>query len=125
MSKKILDDIKESIKMTEEAPSVIKYKIKIDNKNLIDYISLIKILSAFLVILKHTNRKYWVFSDYWISTNIICSFCMCAVPLFSLCIGATLLNFNKRYSIYEYLKKRFNKMVIPIIGRLECNILFL
>jgi hypothetical protein len=116
MSEKI-DDINEFIKMKGEAHSVIKNKIKIDNNNnLIDYISLIKILSAFLVILKHTNRKYWVFSDYWISTNIICSFCMCAVPLFSLCIGATLLNFNKRYSIYEYLKKRFNKMVIPIIG---------
>lgn len=121
MSKKI-DVINESMKMTGEDYSVIKHKIKIDNNNLIDYISLIKILSAFLVILKHTNRKYWVFSDHWISTNIICSFCMCAVPLFNLCIGATLLNFNKRYSIYEYLKKRFNKMVIPIIG---WNIIFI
>ena len=41
---------------------------------------------------------------------------MCAVPLFSLCIGATLLNFNERYDITEYWKRRFKKVIIPIIG---------
>ena len=81
-----------------------------------DYISLIKILSSCLVILKHTNENYWVYNEYWISTNIMCSFCMCAVPLFSLCIGATLLNFNQRYGIKEYWKKRIIKVIIPIIG---------
>lgn len=73
-----------------ENNSLIKLKIK-HNNNFIEYISLIKILAAFLVILKHTNRTYWVFSNYWTSTNIMCSFCMCAVPLFNLCIGATYL----------------------------------
>lgn len=102
----------------------IKYNsllnLKDINKNnsikILDYISLVKILSANLVILKHTNANYWVYNKYWISTNIMCSFCMCAVPLFSLCIGATLLNFNERYGIKEYLKKRINKVIIPIIG---------
>ena len=98
-----------------ENNSLIKLKIK-HNNNFIEYISLIKILAAFLVILKHTNRTYWVFSNYWTSTNIMCSFCMCAVPLFNLCIGATLLDFNKRYKIYEYWAKRFKKLIIPIIG---------
>ena len=81
-----------------------------------DYISLIKILSSCLVVFKHTNRNYWIYNDYWISTNIMCSFCMCAVPLFALCIGATLLNFNERYGIKEYYKKRVIKVIIPIIG---------
>ena len=80
------------------------------------YISLVKILSAFLVILKHTNRDYWALTPHWISSNRLCAFCMCAVPLFSLCIGATLLNFNERYDIKEYLKRRFNKIIVPIIG---------
>ena len=108
----------ETIKMKDQNILSLKTEVKLKKNNikLLDYISLIKILSAFFVILKHTNRKYWIFSEYWISTNIMCSFCMCAVPLFSLCIGATLLNFNMRYGIYEYWKKRINKVVIPIIG---------
>ena len=91
-------------------------KLCTNEHKILDYISLVKILSAFLVILKHTNRNYWKFSDYWVSTNIMCAICMCAVPLFSLCIGATLLNFNKRYGIYEYWKRRINKLIIPMIG---------
>ena len=80
------------------------------------YISLVKIISAFLVILKHTNENYWIFDHYWISTNIMASFCMCAVPLFSLCIGATLLDFNERYNIKIYWKRRIKKVVLPILG---------
>jgi len=80
------------------------------------YISLVKIISVFLVILKHTNENYWVFNQYWISTNIMASFCMCAVPLFSLCIGATLLDFNERYNIKIYWKRRIKKVVLPILG---------
>ena len=83
--------------------------------NIYTYISFIKIISSFLVILKHTNRNYWIFNQYWISTNIICSFCMCAVPLFSLCIGATLLDFNDKYNIKEFWKRRIKKLVVPII----------
>ncbi len=96
--------------------SINEVKTRSKNNFLLAYISLIKIISAFLVILKHTNRDYWVFSSYWVSTNIMASFCMCAVPLFSLCIGATLLNFNERYDIKEYWKRRFNKIIVPIIG---------
>ena len=81
-----------------------------------DYIFLVKIISDFLVILKHTNSNYNNFNKYWISTNIMASFCMCAVPLFSLCIGATLLNFNERYNIIEYWKRRIKKVILPIIG---------
>ena len=82
----------------------------------LDYISLVKILSACFVILKHTNNSYWFYKEYSISINIICSLCMCAVPLFALCIGATLLNFNEKYGILEYWKRRILKIIIPIIG---------
>jgi hypothetical protein len=44
------------------------------------------------------------------------SIAYCAVPLFSLCIGATLLNYNEKYNIKEYYKRRFKKIVIPIVG---------
>ena len=96
-----------------------KYNYNMELKKnifILDYIFLVKIISAFLVILKHTNRNYSNFNKYWISTNIMASFCMCAVPLFSLCIGATLLNFNERYNIIEYWKRRIKKVILPIIG---------
>ena len=38
-----------------------------------------------------------------------------AVPFFVLCIGATLLNFNEKYEIKEYYKKRIKKVVMPLI----------
>ena len=93
-----------------------KFSLNKKNINLFAYISFIKIISAFLVILKHTNRNYWKFNQYWVSTNVMCSFCMCAVPLFSLCIGATLLDFNEKYNIKEFWKRRFKKVVLPIMG---------
>ena len=95
----------------------------------LDYISLVKILSACFVILKHTNNSYWFYKEYSISINIICSLCMCAVPLFALCIGATLLNFNEKYGIYFYNKLygiisslrifMFGYMVIPLIAFID------
>lgn len=94
---------------------------KKNNIKILYYISFIKIISCFFVILKHTNENYWVLNQYWVSTNIMTSFSMCGVPLFSLCIGATLLNFNDRYNIYEYWKRRFVKVIIPIMG---WNIIF-
>ena len=113
-----MDESKEIIIVKKELNNVIKNEVNIKSaqKTILAYISLVKIISAFLVILKHTNRFYWVFNDYWVSNNIMSSFCMCAVPLFSLCIGATLLNYNERYNIKEYWKRRFNKVIVPIIG---------
>ena len=125
-----MDECKEIIFGKKELNSIIKNEekksfvnvtinevnIKSTQRSILAYISLVKIISAFLVILKHTNRFYWKFNDFWVSNNILSSFCMCAVPLFSLCIGATLLNYNERYDIKEYWKRRFNKVIVPIIG---------
>ena len=98
---------------------------EIKNKNLIynnsnifilNYISLVKTISTVFVVMMHTNENYYVFNKYWPSTNIITGFIYCAVPLFCLCIGATLLDYNERYSIKEYFKRRFKKVIIPLIG---------
>ena len=39
-----------------------------------------------------------------------------SVPVFALCIGATLLDFNKKYNLYEYNKKRLLKVFLPLVG---------
>ena len=88
---------------------------------LLDYISLAKILSVFSVVILHTNGKFWDFKykyykNYWISANAIESIFYFAVPVFFLCIGATLLDFNERYGIKKYFIKRFTKVVFPLLS---------
>jgi len=87
-----------------------------ENFKLLDYISLVKIISSIFVVMMHTNANYYIYNEYWVSTNIITSFIYCAVPLFCLCIGATLLNFNEKYSLKVYYKRRIIKIIIPIMG---------
>ena len=94
--------------------------IKNENKNkILDYISLVKIIACFSVILLHTNHNFWIFDyytykQYWISANIIESIFYFAVPFFVLCIGATLLDFNEKYGLIIYFKRRIKKVVIPL-----------
>ena len=86
----------------------------------IDYISVSKIIASFSVVILHTNSKFWKFKfhnykNYWISANIIEGVFYFAVPIFVLCIGATLLDFNERYGLIKYYKKRVLKVVIPLL----------
>lgn len=90
-------------------------------RNIIDYIYVSKILASFSVVILHTNGKFWHFDynnykKYWISANFIECIFYFGVPFFVLCIGATLLNFNERYGLIKYYKKRIEKVVIPLLG---------
>ena len=103
--------------------NINKDNFQINNKEnkQIDYISFSKILAAFSVVILHTNGKFWHFDynnykKYWISANLIECIFYFAVPIFVLCIGATLLNFNERYGLIKYYKKRIEKVVIPLVG---------
>ena len=85
------------------------------------YISFAKILCCYSVVILHTNNKFWHFNynnykTYWLSANLIECIFYFAVPMFALCIGATLLDFNERYGIIEYYKKRILKIVIPMLS---------
>ena len=105
---------------------LLKDEIKI-NKNIkkreskiLDYISLVKILACFSVIILHTNGVFWNFNiktykQFWISANLIESTFFFAVPLFVLCIGATLLDFNEKYGLKVYFDRRVKKIIIPLI----------
>lgn len=94
-------------------------KNETNEKKQIEYISVSKILASFSVVILHTNGVFWDFDynnykTYWISANLIESIFYFAVPLFILCIGATLLDFNERYGLIKYYKKRIIKIVIPL-----------
>ena len=88
-------------------------------QKILDYISLVKILASYGVIVLHINN-FWSINiknkRKWIIANLYESLFYYSVPFFVLCIGATLLNFNERYGLIEYNKKRMIKVFIPLVG---------
>ena len=81
------------------------------------YLDYLNVLSAFAVVMLHTNNVFWTFSynRYWLTANIIESVFYFAVPIFFMISGATLIDYSKRYSTKTFLKKRFSKTLIPFL----------
>lgn len=111
------DNLKKlSIININKKQNISKSKIK-----LLDYISLVKIICVYSVVILHTNGSFWAFeaqkaNKYWISANAIESIFYFAVPMFVLCIGATLLDFTEKYGLIKYWYRRFIKLVLPLIS---------
>ncbi len=82
-----------------------------------EYLSLLNVLSAFAVVVLHTNNCFWTFSTerYWFTANIIESVMYFAVPVFFMITGATLISYRERYSTKEYFRRRFWKAVFPFV----------
>ena len=82
------------------------------------YITFLNVFSALAVVLLHANSCFWGFSyeKYWISANVIESVFYFAVPVFFMISGATLLDYNKRYSTITFFKKRIAKTLIPFVA---------
>ncbi len=81
------------------------------------YIYLLNVIAAFAVVMLHTNGCFWEFSTdkYWSSANIIESIGFFAVPVFFMITGATLIDYQKRYTTREFFQKRIHKTVIPFV----------
>ena len=81
------------------------------------YISYLNVIAAVAVVMMHANSSFWSYSKdaYWGVTNVIENVCFFAVPLFFMLTGATLIDYQKRYSTKEFMKKRFVKTVIPFL----------
>lgn len=83
-------------------------------------ISVTKIIACYSVVILHCNGiifwnfNYSSYKDSWISSLYIESIFYFAVPLFALSIGATLLDFNERYGLIIYYKRRILKIIIPL-----------
>ena len=99
--------------------SIIPGGIKKNMPEIITYISFAKIFSSYGVIVLHINGFWENKSDdikLFLILNFYETFFYYSVPIFVLCIGATLLNFNEKYSLLEYNKKRIFKVLIPLLG---------
>ena len=97
------------------------------SKKKIQYISLASVVSALAVVFMHVNSCFWTFDPtarWWKSANVIESVCYFAVPVFFMISGATLLDYNKRYGLKEYFKKRFFKAVLPYLVWSAAGIFF-
>ena len=81
------------------------------------YIQILSVFSCFSVVVLHVNGCFWTFSyeRYWITANIMESIFYFAVPIFFMISGATLIDYRKRYSTKNFLKKRIMKTVVPFI----------
>ena len=82
------------------------------------YIDFLRIFSMLSVIMLHVvadllRVKYG--SVEWHFSNIITSVISVAVPVFFMISGATLINYNKRYTTKQFFSKRFKRTVIPFL----------
>lgn len=113
-NKKIKEKLNKNITLILNEKTKFNYQ-----QRTFDYISLAKIISSYGVIALHLNN-YRIFradkKKVWIIENMYETFFYFSVPFFVLCIGATLLNFNERYGLLEYNKRRFIKVFIPLLG---------
>ena len=81
------------------------------------YISVLSVLACLAVVMMHVNNCGTGFSSdsYWISGMIIEGICNCAVPVFFMISGATLIDYRDRYHTTTFFKKRFLKTVVPFV----------
>ena len=81
-----------------------------------NYITFVNVIAALAVLLIHLNSWYaFSYGPRWAAANALHSILMCAVPLFFMISGATLIDYRKRYDTKTYFKKRFLKTLIPFI----------
>ena len=83
-----------------------------------NFITLASVVSALSVVILHSNGIYWTFSSterYWKTANVIDAVFYFAVPVFFMISASTLLNYNKRYGLGTYFKKRIVKTFIPYV----------
>ena len=84
----------------------------------VSYLDLANVVSAIAVVILHANGSFWLLEkakDFWPISNVIESLFYFCVPIFFMISGITLIDYNKRYTLKEYFKKRINKVVIPYI----------
>lgn len=92
----------------------------------IEYIDLANVIATFAVVFLHANSCFWDFSKerYWITADMIESVFIFAVPVFFMISSVTLMDYQKRYDIKTFLKKRFSKTVIPFLFWTFMGLLF-
>lgn len=82
------------------------------------YFDLLNIASCIAVVFLHHNVAVHVYEDnpIWSQALVIEVTCYWAVPIFLMLSGANLLNYREKYDTETFLKKRFQRTVIPFLA---------
>lgn len=83
----------------------------------ISYFDALNVFSCFSVIALHCNGIFHQYTQTaaWNFSAVIQVLFYCAVPVFFMLSGATLLRYNERYSTTDFYKKRLKKTLIPYL----------
>ncbi len=92
-----------------------------------EYFNVLRVVSAFAVVLLHSNEGIWIFSydPYWFEATVITMVLFFAVPCFIMISGALLIDYSDHYSTITFIKKRVKKTLVPYVAWCLIGIVYL
>ena len=82
------------------------------NSKRMSFITYLNVYASFAVVMLHNNGIVWQHPTgrTWYSAIFIETFFYCAVPLFFMITGCTLIYYSSKYSTKEFFIKRIKKI---------------
>ena len=80
-----------------------------------NYISILNVLACIGVVILHTFETGYTSDANFVFEVLIRAIAYCAIPLFFMITGATLIDYRERYDTKTFFKKRLLKVIIPLI----------
>lgn len=80
-----------------------------------NYISILNVLACIGVVILHTFETAYTSDANFVFEVLIRAIAYCAVPVFFMITGATLIDYRERYDTKTFFKKRLLKVIIPLI----------
>lgn len=80
-----------------------------------NYISILNVLACIGVVILHTFETGYTSDANFVFEVLIRAIAYCAVPVFFMITGATLIDYRERYDTKTFFKKRLLNVIIPLI----------
>ena len=80
-----------------------------------NYISILNVLACIGVVILHTFETGYTSDANFVFEVLIRAIAFCAVPVFFMITGATLIDYRERYDTKTFFKKRLLKVIIHLI----------
>lgn len=80
-----------------------------------NYISILNVLACIGVVILHTFETGYTSDANFVFEVLIRAIAYCAVPVFFMITGATLIDYRERYDTKTFFKKRLLKVIIPLM----------
>lgn len=79
------------------------------------YITVLSVIACIFVIMLHSYTLGFEETSDWVLERIFRGIAYCAVPIFFMISGATLIDYRERYDTKTFFKKRLLKTLLPLI----------